>query len=372
MATYTRQSPLHALMETLNPEWIEIQAMRVPKTIGDAAAETAAVTDLALCDVSALRKFGAKGVGAPAWLEGRGVRLPNAIYDYEPLGDGGAIMRVTADEFFLEEGLQGERVATLKAALGGGQGGAYPVERQDAGFLLCGARALEVLSQTCAIDFDTEPEHVVMSRVAGVSCTILPRRIDAAWMIRLWCSPSFAHYLGGQLLEITHDCGGVPVGLDSIKHLLKRLENMNKATHQKHGLRSSLYQPLSNGDVNKIADEALRVLEKSGMMVYSKTSRDAFKAAGADVDESTCLVKLPRALVEDAVASNPSSITLFSRDGETDIVLEKNRVHYGTGGTAIYVLDPESDERRPSTTQDVILNARMARSSRGPFAQRHL
>jgi trimethylamine---corrinoid protein Co-methyltransferase len=134
---------------------------------------------------------------------------------------------------------------------------------------------------------------------------------------------------------------------------------MTKATHQQHGLRSSLYQPLSQGDVTKIADEALRVLEKSGMMVYSKTGRDAFKAAGADVDESTCLVKLPRALVEDAIASNPSSITLSSRDGETDIVLEKNRVHYGTGGTAIYVLDPESDERRPSTTQDVILNARM-------------
>jgi sarcosine oxidase, subunit gamma len=207
-------------METLNPEWVEVQAMRVPKRIGDAAAETAAVTDLALCDVSALRKFGVKGRGAPAWLEGRGVRLPTAIYDYESLGDGGTIMRVTADEFFLEEGLSGDRVSTLKSALGGGQDGAYAVERQDAGFLLSGSRALEVIAQTCAIDFDTEPDHVVMSRVAGVSCTVLARRIDAGWIIWLWCSPSFAHYLGGQLLEITRDRNGLPVGLDSIKHLL--------------------------------------------------------------------------------------------------------------------------------------------------------
>lgn len=71
------------------------------------------------------------------------------------------------------------------------------------------------------------------------------------------------------------------------------------------------------------------------------------------------MVRLPRAVVEDAIASNPSSITLHSRDGACDAVLEKNRVHYGTGGTAIYVLDPDSGERRSSTLADVILNARM-------------
>jgi trimethylamine--corrinoid protein Co-methyltransferase len=40
-------------------------------------------------------------------------------------------------------------------------------------------------------------------------------------------------------------------------------------------------------------------------------------------------------------------------------MLEKNRVHYGTGGTALYVLDPDTGERRPSTTEDVILNAKL-------------
>ena len=128
---------------------------------------------------------------------------------------------------------------------------------------------------------------------------------------------------------------------------------------QAHGLMSSLYQPLSQTDVTKIVDDALRVLEQSGMLVYSKTAREALGQAGAVVDETTCTCKLPRGLVEDAIDSNPSSITLYSRDGRTDCVLEKNRVHYGTGGTAIYVLDPDTGERRPSTVADVILNARM-------------
>lgn len=122
---------------------------------------------------------------------------------------------------------------------------------------------------------------------------------------------------------------------------------------------SSLYRPLSDGDVDRIVDDALRILDQAGMQVFSKTAREAFKRAGADVDESACLVRMSRSLVEDAIDSNPSSITLYSRNGETDCVLEKNRVHYGTGGTAIYVLDPDTGERRPSTVADVALNARM-------------
>ncbi len=129
--------------------------------------------------------------------------------------------------------------------------------------------------------------------------------------------------------------------------------------HEVAGLRSSLYQPLSSADVQKIADAALEILEKSGMAVYSRSAREAFATAGADVDHQTGTVKLPRSLVEDAVASNPSSVTLYSRDGSCDAVLEENRVHYGTGGTAIYVLDPDTGRRRPSMTEDVVLNARM-------------
>ncbi|MFO7870017.1 MAG: trimethylamine methyltransferase family protein [Kiritimatiellia bacterium] len=137
---------------------------------------------------------------------------------------------------------------------------------------------------------------------------------------------------------------------------------MTELKHEKHGLRSSLYRPLSDRDVKEIAESAFEILEKAGMLVYSKAAREAFRNAGAEVDEETSTVKLSRSLVEDAVSSNPSSVTLYSRDGKTDCVLEKNRVHYGTGGTAIYVLDPDTGERRPSTVTDVILNARMVQA----------
>ena len=129
--------------------------------------------------------------------------------------------------------------------------------------------------------------------------------------------------------------------------------------HELPGLRSGLYQPLDAGAVRKIADAAFEVLAQSGLAVYSDTALEAFDRAGAQIDRARRRVRLSRTLLEDAIASNPSSITLYSRDGANDAVLEANRVHYATGGTAIYVLDPDTGERRPSTIEDVILNARL-------------
>jgi trimethylamine--corrinoid protein Co-methyltransferase len=131
------------------------------------------------------------------------------------------------------------------------------------------------------------------------------------------------------------------------------------STHKRPGIPSQLYRPLSEDDATRIAETALDVLERSGVAVYSDSAFEAFEKAGAEVDEETKRVKLPRRMVEDAIDSNPSSITLHSRDDQYNAVLEDSRVHYGTGGTAIYVLDPETGERRPSTIEDVILNARV-------------
>jgi len=123
-------------------------------------------------------------------------------------------------------------------------------------------------------------------------------------------------------------------------------------------MATSLYRPLAESDVRKIADAAFEVLAKAGMQVFSEQAFEALKQAGAETDAESRIVRLPRALVEDAIASNPSSVTLYARNGQCNAVLEKNRVHYGTGGTAIYVLDPVTGERRSSETKDVILNAR--------------
>ena len=134
---------------------------------------------------------------------------------------------------------------------------------------------------------------------------------------------------------------------------------MTQKQREMPGLRGGYYRPLGAGDVQTIADAAFEVLQKKGMAVYSETAFKALAEAGAEVDEGTRIVKMPRSMVEDAVASNPSSITLHGRDPAHNAVLEGDRVHYGTGGTALYVLDPDTGKRREALIDDVILNGRM-------------
>ncbi|MGC9453251.1 MAG: trimethylamine methyltransferase family protein [Phycisphaerae bacterium] len=134
---------------------------------------------------------------------------------------------------------------------------------------------------------------------------------------------------------------------------------MANEKHKRPGIPSQLYKPLTDADVKRVADAALDVLARGGVAVYSPTAREAFKAAGAEVDSESNIVRLPRGLVEDAVASNPSSVTLYARNNEDyNAELTDSKVHYGTGGTALYVLDPDTGERREATTDDVAMNAR--------------
>ena len=117
---------------------------------------------------------------------------------------------------------------------------------------------------------------------------------------------------------------------------------MSKLKDEVAGISSPWYRPLGAEGVKKIADAAMEILSRSGMAVYSDASREALLGAGAEVGRQSHIIRMPRSMVEDAIDSNPSSITLYSRDGQSDQVLQKDHVHYGTGGTAIYVLDPDT------------------------------
>jgi trimethylamine--corrinoid protein Co-methyltransferase len=134
---------------------------------------------------------------------------------------------------------------------------------------------------------------------------------------------------------------------------------MGTSNKKSGGKKGGLYKPLKAPDLTRIVDESFRLLERSGMHVYSKTARNYLSKVGADIGNDGLTVLFPRSLVEDAIASTPSSITLCGRNEAHNVILEDSRVYYGTGGTAIYVIDLDSGDRRPSTVEDIKLNARL-------------
>ncbi len=119
------------------------------------------------------------------------------------------------------------------------------------------------------------------------------------------------------------------------------------------------YKALTDDGVKTIHENSLRILEKTGVKVFTNTGLNQFKDSGAIVDESARLVRIPRSMVEDAIAKAPHSVTLCGRNPKHDVILENSNVYFGTGGTAIRVLDLDTGECRPSFTKDVALFAKM-------------
>ena len=214
---YKRHSSLKNQFEKQRPEWGEIHAMEVPLHFNSHQSESASMRDLAICDVSALPKLGVKGKGAATWLSEKGIPIPNGNYEWMIFDKGAMIIRLATDEFFLEDCTESNLVTDLSGHLGWGLDGVYRVERQDTSLLISGKRAHEVLAQACSYPFDRNEEKVVMTRVALVSCSILPLVLKEVQTFRLWFSSTFGIYLWQVLTEIVEDLGGKSIG---VAHLI--------------------------------------------------------------------------------------------------------------------------------------------------------
>lgn len=213
LAVAPRFSPLQDELEPLRPTWGQLNGMAVPLDFGDRAGEAAAAGVLGLADSSALGKLVLKGPGAEGLLQRQQIPIPGEIFQVANLAGGGLVARTGGAEFFLEDGCRGTLVSRLDSMLDSGGSGAFRVVRQDASILLSGSRANEVFLQTCGHDFRNPGDSMVMTRVAGVSCSILHRAIGGVGTFQLWMDGSFGGYLWETLLEIASELGGRPAGL---------------------------------------------------------------------------------------------------------------------------------------------------------------
>jgi trimethylamine--corrinoid protein Co-methyltransferase len=123
------------------------------------------------------------------------------------------------------------------------------------------------------------------------------------------------------------------------------------------GLVGGQYKPLTDEEVEQIHEASLEVLERTGVHVEESEALRLFQETGASVEENR--VRLPRSLVEDAIDKAPSSVLLAGRDPEQDLILEDARVHIGTGGAALQVLDLDTGEIRKAVLDDVSDMARI-------------
>jgi len=124
------------------------------------------------------------------------------------------------------------------------------------------------------------------------------------------------------------------------------------------GLEGGTYRPLSEAAVARIHEAALQALEEIGLADAPQSGIDAMVGAGAVLGEDGRL-RFPRALVEDMLAIAARTITLTAQDPKHDLNLSGTKVHYGTAGAAVHLVDVEKREYRDSTLQDLYDAARI-------------
>ena len=118
------------------------------------------------------------------------------------------------------------------------------------------------------------------------------------------------------------------------------------------GQTGGQYRPLSDGNIHRIYDTALRLLADLGMGEAPPSLVEAATARGAEVNNIGRLC-YPRSLVEDIVAATPKRFTFHGRDPDRSIEVGGEAVHFGTGGAAVQTLDLDTGQYRPSTLADL-------------------
>jgi trimethylamine--corrinoid protein Co-methyltransferase len=106
--------------------------------------------------------------------------------------------------------------------------------------------------------------------------------------------------------------------------------------------------------VSRIVDEALSVLEKTGVLVEHREAFDRLVEVGFRGNEETHRITFPRKTLEEALASAPSSLTLHDRDGNPAATLEGDRVHFVPASSALRILDRRTGEVREGNSRDFV------------------
>ena len=123
-----------------------------------------------------------------------------------------------------------------------------------------------------------------------------------------------------------------------------------------HGGRR--YRPLTDLQVERIHGAALRVLEEIGLADAPQSGIEAMEAFGAKLGDDG-RVRFSHQVIEKALSMTSRGITLHGRDAAHDLHLTGTKVHYGTAGAAVHLVDGVTGAYRESTLQDLHDAARL-------------
>ncbi len=124
------------------------------------------------------------------------------------------------------------------------------------------------------------------------------------------------------------------------------------------GLEGGRYRPLNESDLAQVHEAVLTVLETVGFADAIPSCIEALTRAGAH-HSTDGRIRFPRRLVLDTISRAARDFTLHGQNPRHDMHISGQRVHYGTAGAAVHLVDVERREYRESLLQDIYDAARI-------------
>lgn len=117
------------------------------------------------------------------------------------------------------------------------------------------------------------------------------------------------------------------------------------------------YRPLKDVDIEAINETVFKILEQVGFAQATPHCIETCTAIGATYEDER--LKFPRQVVEEAMEKSCRDLVLHGQDPKHDLDLSGQKVHFSTAGAAVMIADPENNEYRESTAQDLYDMARI-------------
>ncbi len=115
---------------------------------------------------------------------------------------------------------------------------------------------------------------------------------------------------------------------------------------------------LSDKLMGEILAEAKRIMAETGMEIRGEPLRQRLLDHGLKTDDKG-RVLFPEDVVDAAIASSPTSFTLYNRDGDPHAEIGGNNVHFVPGSSGLKVQDHRTGETRLSNSTDFVEYARI-------------
>ena len=127
------------------------------------------------------------------------------------------------------------------------------------------------------------------------------------------------------------------------------------------GIEGGRYRPIPAHGIEAIHQTALRILAEVGLASATPRCIETITAAGGSVSKAGRLL-FPPELVERTLETAGRGFKLFGQRPEYDLDPSGTRIHLGTSGAAVHIVDSKTGQIRDSTLADLHDMARLAQA----------